>query len=219
MDSLGVTIYLDESPVRVLYWSLATIRIFPDFTNAKGINQFMPVIRELTQIAGVKVVDLKLFGDDRGRFIETFRTEWFPERSWGQVQSNRSDSIAGVLRGLHYHFHQVDYWYVLQGHIRIGLADLRRSSPTHGASVVLDVDGAVPQGIFIPSGVAHGYFALTDATIVYVVDQFYNGHDEMGVAWNDPDLAVPWGIVSPLLSNRDQQNPFWRNLEPAKLPA
>lgn len=179
----------------------------------------MPVIRELTQIAGVKVVDLTPFGDDRGRFIETFRTEWFPERSWAQMQSNRSDSIAGVLRGLHYHFRQVDYWYVLQGRIRIGLADLRRSSATYGASVALDLDGAVPQGIFIPSGVAHGYLALTAATIVYVVDQFYNGQDELGVAWNDPELAVPWGMTAPLLSTRDQQNPLWRNLDPAKTPS
>lgn len=178
----------------------------------------MPVISELARIAGVKVVDLKPFGDDRGRFIETFRTEWFPERSWAQIQSNRSDSIAGVLRGLHYHFRQVDYWYVLQGRIRIGLADLRRSSPTHGASAVLDVDDATPQGLFIPTGVAHGYLALTDATIVYVVDQFYNGNDEMGVAWNDPDLAVQWGVTHPFLSNRDQQNPRWRNLDPAKIP-
>lgn len=179
----------------------------------------MPAIRELTQIVGVKVVDLKPFGDDRGRFIETFRTEWFPERSWTQMQSNRSDSVAGVLRGLHYHFRQVDYWYVLQGRIRVGLADLRRSSPTYGASAVLDVDSAVPQGIFIPTGVAHGYFALTDATIVYVVDQFYNGADEMGVAWNDPELAVPWGISAPVLSQRDQQNPLWRKLDPTKIPA
>jgi dTDP-4-dehydrorhamnose 3,5-epimerase len=179
----------------------------------------MPVIRDLTQIAGVKVVDLKSFGDDRGRFLETFRTEWFPERDWAQMQSNRSDSIAGVLRGLHYHFRQVDYWYLLQGRIRVALADLRRSSPTHGASAVLDLDSAMPQGIFIPTGVAHGYYALTDATIVYIVDQFYNGHDEMGVAWDDPELAVPWDVSAPMLSNRDQQNPRWRNLEPTKIPA
>ena len=179
----------------------------------------MPVITPLPQIAEVKLVDLKAFGDDRGRFTETFRTEWFPERSWTQIQSNRSDSIAGVLRGLHYHFGQVDYWYVLQGRIRVGLADLRLSSPTHGASMVLDMDGAVPQGLLIPVGVAHGYFALTTATIIYMVDQFYNGRDEMGVAWNDPDLAVAWGLTDPLLSDRDRQNPLWRHLDPAKIPA
>jgi dTDP-4-dehydrorhamnose 3,5-epimerase len=96
---------------------------------------------------------------------------------------------------------------------------LRPSSPTYGASAAFDLDGAVPQGVFIPTGVAHGYYALTDATIIYVVDQFYNGDDEMGVAWNDPVLAVPWEITTPLLSNRDQQNPLWRNLEPTKIPA
>jgi len=178
----------------------------------------MPAITELAQIAGVKVVDLKALGDDRGRFVETFRTEWFPERAWGQIQSNRSDSIAGVLRGLHYHFHQVDYWYVLQGTVRIGLADLRPSSPTCGASAVLDIDGSVPQGLFIPVGVAHGYYALNPATIVYVVDQFYNGSDELGVAWNDPVLAVEWGISEPILSERDRKNPLWRDIDPAKAP-
>lgn len=179
----------------------------------------MPVITPLPQIADAKLVDLKPFGDDRGRFTETFRTEWFPERAWTQIQSNRSDSSAGVLRGLHYHFRQVDYWYVLQGRIRVGLADLRLSSPTYGASMALDIDGAVPQGLLIPVGVAHGYFALTAATIIYVVDQFYNGSDEMGVAWNDPALAVPWNITDPVLSDRDRQNPLWRNLDPAKVPA
>jgi len=179
----------------------------------------MAAITEMTQIAGVKIVDLRPLGDDRGRFMETFRTEWFPERAWSQIQSNRSDSIAGVLRGLHYHFHQVDYWYVLQGRIRIGLADLRRSSPTYGASLALDVDGALPQGLFIPTGVAHGYLALTSATIIYVVDQFYNGSDEMGVAWNDPELAVHWDWPEPILSERDEKNPLWRNLDPMKNPA
>lgn len=179
----------------------------------------MPVITPLPQIAGIKLVDLKPFGDDRGRFTETFRTEWFPERTWTQIQSNRSDSSAGVLRGLHYHFGQVDYWYVMQGRIRVGLADLRISSPTHGASIVLDMDDAIPQGLLIPVGVAHGYLALTAATIMYVVDQFYNSQDEMGVAWNDPDLAVAWGITDPQLSARDRQNPLWRNLDPAKIPA
>ncbi|MEZ4729092.1 MAG: dTDP-4-dehydrorhamnose 3,5-epimerase family protein, partial [Caldilineaceae bacterium] len=59
---------------------------------------------------------------------------------------------------------------------------------------------------------------LTAATIIYVVDQFYNGSDELGVAWNDPDLAVDWAISDPILSARDQNNPLWRAIEPAKLP-
>ena len=79
-------------------------------------------------IHGVLTVPLQAFGDDRGRFMETFRKEWFPQVNWDRMQSNRSDSKAGVLRGLHYHFKQIDYWYTTSGNIRIGLVDLRKSS-------------------------------------------------------------------------------------------
>ncbi|MEZ4867088.1 MAG: dTDP-4-dehydrorhamnose 3,5-epimerase [Caldilineaceae bacterium] len=178
----------------------------------------MPKIIESPQIAGVKFVELQQFHDERGRFLETFRTEWFPERSWAIIQSNRSDSIAGVLRGLHYHFNQVDYWYVLQGQVRVGLADLRPSSATYGASQALDIGEDQPTGIFIPSGVAHGYLALTAATIIYTVDRYYDGSDEYGVAWNDPKLAVNWQVAAPLLSRRDRQNPCWRQIPPEQLP-
>ena len=84
----------------------------------------MTEIVESGHIAGLKIARLTAFGDERGRFLETFRKDWFPERSWEIVQTNRSDSRAGVLRGLHYHFQQVDYWYVPRGRIRVGLADL-----------------------------------------------------------------------------------------------
>lgn len=178
----------------------------------------MATITESQQIAGIKHAHLKSFGDDRGRFLETFRTQWFPERSWAVIQSNRSDSNAGVLRGLHYHFRQVDYWYVLAGRVRIGLADLRRTSPTYGVSQILEVTGEDNLGFFIPVGVAHGYYALTTATIVYTVDQYYDGSDELGVAWNDPTLALPWGISDPILSARDQQNPRLQDIAPALRP-
>ena len=178
----------------------------------------MATITESQQIAGIKNAHLKSFGDDRGRFLETFRTEWFPERSWAVIQTNRSDSNAGVLRGLHYHFRQVDYWYVLAGRVRIGLADLRRTSPTYGVSQILEVTGEDNLGFFIPVGVAHGYYALTAATIVYTVDQYYDGSDELGVAWNDPTLALPWGVTDPILSARDQQNPRLEDIAPALRP-
>lgn len=178
----------------------------------------MATITESQQIAGVKHAHLQSFSDERGRFLETFRTEWFPEREWAVIQSNRSDSNAGVLRGLHYHFRQIDYWYVLAGRVRIGLADLRPSSPTYGVAQILEVTGEDNLGFFIPVGVAHGYYALTAATIVYTVDQYYNGNDEFGVAWNDPTLALPWGISDPLLSPRDQKNPQWQEIAPALRP-
>ena len=178
----------------------------------------MTQITESDRIAGVKFAQLQIFGDARGRFMETFRKDWFPERTWEVFQSNRSDSKAGVLRGLHYHFHQVDYWHVPTGRIRVGLADLRPASPTYGACQVLEIGDHNQVGVFIPIGVAHGFLTLTDATVTYLVDQYYNGSDELGVAWNDPTLAVPWGVVDPILSARDQQNPLWQNIDAAKLP-
>ncbi len=178
----------------------------------------MTEIIESDRIAGVKFTKLKIFGDERGRFMETFRKDWFPERTWEIFQSNRSDSKAGVLRGLHYHFQQVDYWHVPSGRIRVGLADLRASSPTYGASQVLEIGDHNQMGIFIPVGVAHGFLTLTDATVTYLVDQYYNGSDEFGVAWDDPTLAVAWGVVEPILSGRDQQNPRLGDIQPAHLP-
>ncbi|HAJ36429.1 MAG TPA: dTDP-4-dehydrorhamnose 3,5-epimerase [Chloroflexi bacterium] len=169
-------------------------------------------------IDGVKIVRLKAFSDERGRFLETFRKDWFPERSWEIVQTNRSDSRAGVLRGLHYHFRQVDYWYVPHGRIRVGLADLRRASPTVGASQVIEIGDGLDLGVFIPPGVAHGFYALTDATLTYLVDNYYDGTDEFGVAWDDPELAVPWDAAAPVLSGRDRANPRLANIPAAHRP-
>lgn len=159
------------------------------------------------QISGVKFVQLKAFGDDRGRFMETFRKEWFPERSWDIVQTNCSQSSQGVLRGLHYHHHQIDYWFVPNGMIRVGMADLRPNSPTFRATETIDIGIENPIGIFIPCEVAHGFYSLTDATLTYIVDNYYNGADELGIAWNDPDLGVEWGMTDPMLSERDLENP------------
>lgn len=178
----------------------------------------MTEIIESTHIQGVKFVQLRAFADARGRFMETFRKGWFPERSWEIIQTNRSDSKAGVLRGLHYHFHQVDYWYVPSGRIRVGMADLRPSSPTYLAVETVEIGDHNQIGILIPTGVAHGFFALTDATLTYLVDNYYDGADELGVAWDDPTLAVPWQAVDPILSPRDQANPLWQDVPPTIRP-
>ncbi len=178
----------------------------------------MPEIRESSRIRGVKFVPLQSFSDPRGRFLETFRKEWFPERSWEAVQTNRSDSRQGVLRGLHFHLRQVDFWVPAEGRIRIGLADLRRSSPTRGAVEVEELSGDAPVGVFVPVGVAHGFAALTDATLIYVVDNYYDASDEHGVAWNDPDLAVPWEVEDPVLSGRDRANPLLARIPEDALP-
>lgn len=169
-------------------------------------------------IEGVQWVKFKLFGDERGCFRESFRREWFPQRSWENMQSNLSESKAGVLRGLHYHFHQVDYWFVAAGKIRAGLVDLRASSPTYGAVQTIDMGGENQLGLFIPIGVAHGFAALTDVTFVYIVDQYFTGKDEYGVAWNDPAIGIDWGVASPLVSPRDVANPLMKDILPGHRP-
>lgn len=178
----------------------------------------MTEIVESSVIPGIKLVKFRIFADARGQFMETFRKDWFPERTWEVVQSNRSESAAGVLRGIHFHHHQVDYWQVVQGSIQVGLADLRRASPAYGKVETVKLDAANPMGLFIPIGVAHGFLARTQATLLYLVDNYYTGSDEHGVAWNDPDLAIPWGANAPLLSDRDRANPFLAAIQPNQLP-
>jgi dTDP-4-dehydrorhamnose 3,5-epimerase len=169
-------------------------------------------------ITDVKLIQLRPFADERGRFIETFRSEWFPEVSWSKIQSNRSDSQPHVLRGLHYHFQQVDYWYVPEGSIRAGLVDLRPTSPTYRVAQTIDIEPENPVGLFIPIGVAHGFLALTPCTLIYIVNNYYSGGDEFGVAWNDPALKLDWGVENPILSPRDMQNRLLKDIPPAELP-
>ncbi len=178
----------------------------------------MPDIIASAHILDVRTVNFRIFADPRGQFMETFRKEWFPDRTWEVIQSNRSHSIAGVFRGLHYHHHQVDYWQLLEGQIRVALADLRPSSPTYQAIEIIDIDATTPIGLFIPIGVAHGFYAQSAATLLYLVDNYYNGDDELGIAWNDPTLAIPWGVGNPTLSERDHKNPRLADIPVQQLP-
>ncbi|MEL6272915.1 MAG: dTDP-4-dehydrorhamnose 3,5-epimerase family protein [Chloroflexota bacterium] len=172
-------------------------------------------------IENVYTVPIRVFGDDRGSFAETFHRDWFPFIDWTELQMNRSVSKAGVLRGLHYHLNQVDYWFLLSGRIRVGLADLRPDSATYkvGATIEMDAGSDSPFGLFIPVGVAHGFVSLSDIVLTYVVNQYYKGgDDERGVAWNDPELSVAWGVDAPVLSGRDQQNRLLKDIPVDELP-
>ena len=121
------------------------------------------------------------------------------------VQANHSRSKAGVLRGLHYHRHQADLWYVVRGRMQVGLADLReRRVPPATASLVLDSDA--PSVLYVPTGVAHGFLALTDIDLIYFVTRYFDATDEFGVAWDDPTLAIHWENPRPILSERDRGN-------------
>ncbi|MCU1491885.1 MAG: dTDP-4-dehydrorhamnose 3,5-epimerase-like enzyme [Acidimicrobiaceae bacterium] len=157
-------------------------------------------------ISQVVIVTPKSFEDPRGRFVESYRRSWFPHGR-EMIQGNRSDKTANSLVGLHYHLHQADYWYVTRGLARVVLHDLRVDSPTDGATLTLEIGDGAEQGIFVPPGVAHGFAALTDLTLTYLVDNYYNPDDELGVAWDDKEIAAEWGLDNPIVSDRDKANP------------
>jgi dTDP-4-dehydrorhamnose 3,5-epimerase len=123
------------------------------------------------------------------------------------VQSNLSRTRAGGLRGLHFHRQQADYWCVLEGHAFVALVDLRAGSPTQDARWWDSFDASDGlRGLYVPAGVAHGFLAVTDLTMQYLVDRPFTGEDEFGIAWNDPDLAIPWPHADPVVSERDASN-------------
>ena len=158
-------------------------------------------------IAGVGWGQLRAHTDERGAFRELWRASVLAEPF---VQANLSLSQAGVLRGLHYHRRQLDHWVVLDGAVFVALVDLRGTSGKIGQLVTrtLKADDTVT----IPAMVAHGFLALEPTRLLYLVTNEYDNTDELGLAWDDPDLAVPWPAVStpdgrPILSARDQSNP------------
>jgi len=163
-------------------------------------------VRE-TGIAGVRVFSLTAHEDRRGAVLEIFRREWLPDSS-EMVQANLSVSRAGVLRGLHFHRRQADYWCVLTGDAFVGLYDLRSGSPSQGVKAEVRLSAELGRSsLYIPKGVAHGFLAETDLMLAYFVDRPFDGSDEFGVAWNDPDVGIGWPVAEPVLSDRDRGNP------------
>lgn len=177
----------------------------------------MPTLEACAAIDGVVIVVPDTHGDERGMFVETYRRSWFAHGR-EMIQANRSDKQAGAVVGLHYHLHQADYWYVTRGRARVVLHDLREGSPTDAATLVMEIGDHNGHGVFIPPGVAHGFAALTDLTLTYLVDQYYNPDDELGVAWDDPEVSADWGVVDPVLSGRDRANPRRAELAAGQRP-
>jgi len=157
-------------------------------------------------IDGVVIRDLAVHADERGRFIESFRKEWVVGGR-EMIQANRADRQAGCIVGLHFHRFQADWWYVVLGTARVVLHDLRIGSPTDGETMSFDLAADEPRGVYIPPGVAHGFASLTDVTLTYLVDGYYDPADELGVAWDDPDIGADWGVTDPVLSGRDSALP------------
>ena len=157
-------------------------------------------------IHGVKVVDLEVHLDARGSFVEFYRESWVPSEH-SALQGNISRSTAGSLRAMHFHRRQWDYWFVIAGEMFVALADLRAGSPSERAISTMRLSAETPQGLFIPPGVAHGFLAVTDLTLGYLVDRYFDGTDEWGIAWDDPELGIDWPAADPVLSERDRSNP------------
>jgi dTDP-4-dehydrorhamnose 3,5-epimerase len=160
---------------------------------------------EPSPLDGVRLFPLQANRDERGAFSELFRASWIEGPQ--MLQMNLSRSRAGVLRGLHFHREQADYWVLLSGVEFVGLYDLRAGSPTEGRKLELRLDAEERQGLYIPPGVAHGFYAETDLELLYLVDRYFTGEDEFGVAWNDPEIGIAWPSADPILSERDRTNP------------
>lgn len=164
-------------------------------------------------IDGVHAFVLSPRPDERGRFQETFRRSWLPDAP-EMMQSSLSYSRRGVLRGLHFHKRQADYWTIARGRCRVTLVDIRRASPTFRRVARVEMSEDRPLGVFIPPLVAHGLYAAEDMTLSYLVSREYDHAepDEFGIAWDDPELAIDWGTSEPILSERDRTNPPLRDV-------
>jgi len=166
-----------------------------------------------TAIPEVLIIEPKVSGDQRGFFIECFRTDRYAAHgiSGPFVQDNLSRSSRGVLRGLHLQNPRMQgkLVSVLRGHVRDVAVDVRRGSPTFGQHVAVELSEENRRQLWIPRGFAHGFAALSEtADLFYKCDELYSPSDEIVVRWNDPAIGIEWGIHSPNLSARDAVAPL-----------
>lgn len=169
----------------------------------------------ITEIPGVVIIEPKVFGDERGYFMETWSQKDFDEqvRSIKFVQDNESKSCYGVLRGLH--FQKSDHAQsklvrVLKGRVLDVAVDIRKGSPTFGKHVKVELTGENHRQMFIPRGFAHGFVVLSDeALFQYKCDNLYAPQSEGAIAWNDPALGIDWQIPASdvILSEKDTKHP------------
>jgi dTDP-4-dehydrorhamnose 3,5-epimerase len=161
-----------------------------------------------TDIAGVKIIEPKIFGDHRGFFTETFQSKRYAEAGIDKpfLQDNMSRSSRGTLRGLHLQGtrSQGKLVTVLRGCVRDIAVDVRVGSPTFGRHVSVELSDENRRQFWVPRGFAHGFTVLSEtADFFYKCDELYSPEDEMVIAWDDPDLGIEWGVEKPNLSARD----------------
>lgn len=170
-----------------------------------------------SRLPGVRFGRLVSHGDTRGAFTEVWRASTFAGAAAAGapfVQANLSTSAPGVLRGLHLHRRQLDYWVVVSGRAFVALVDARPGIAGSAGPAAVETRELRPNDwVVIPAGVAHGFLALESLQLLYLVTNEYDGSDELGFAWDDPVVGVPWPEVSvtpdgrPITSERDATNP------------
>jgi dTDP-4-dehydrorhamnose 3,5-epimerase len=170
-----------------------------------------------TSIEGLIEVLPRIFGDERGYFLESYHKEAFSENGipFDFVQDNQSLSSAGVLRGLHFQrepHSQGKLVRVIMGKAIDVAVDLRPGSPTFGKHEKFLLDAKTQNMVYIPTGFAHGFLALEQCLFTYKCTNFYNKASEGGIIWNDPDLGIDWGIENPNISQKDLELPQFKDI-------
>lgn len=176
-----------------------------------------------TDIEGVLIIEPKIFGDERGFFVETYNLERYKEAGiiLPFVQDNLSLSAKGVLRGVHFQknpFAQGKLIQVIKGRVLDVAVDIRKNSPTRGQYISVELSGENKKQLWIAPGLAHGFLSLEDDTIFsYKCTNLYNPTAERGIIWNDKDLNIDWklvenGIANPIVSEKDQKNLLFSEL-------
>lgn len=166
-----------------------------------------------TDIPDVLIFEPKVFGDDRGFFFESFSQKVFEEavgRKVEFVQDNHSKSCKGVLRGLHYQlepYAQGKLVRCVAGEVFDVAVDIRKSSPTFGKWVGVNLSAENNRQLWIPEGFAHGFLVLSDiAEFVYKTTNYYHPESDRGLLWNDESFSIKWPIEgSPILSDKDKK--------------
>lgn len=172
---------------------------------------------EKTEIEGLLIIRPKVFEDDRGHFFESFNKNVFFKNglSLEFVQDNQSLSNKNVLRGLHFQsppYAQGKLIRVIRGSVLDVAVDIRKSSPTYGKNLVINLSEQNKIMFYIPEGFAHGFLTLEDNTIFsYKCTNFFNKESEGSLLWNDLDLNINWGITNPILSDKDKVAPLFNS--------
>ncbi len=175
----------------------------PDTAKGPGANGWQP-----TAIEGVLHTRLTRHADSRGSFTELWRASWtegLADRDF--VQSNRSRSASGVLRGLHLHRRQADLWIVSGGQAFVALVDVRAAVAGTGPPHAVTLDLGPDEAVYIPRLVAHGFLARSELELIYFVTNEFDASDELGFRWDDAEVGVAWPMAEPVLSQRDAVAP------------